>query len=1603
MIDRLSHVPLIIISSHIMAYVDDHDQTTIYCISRHYRTINDTTTKSQVVPEISESKQLVLPIVPLSLAIDGDDENDAAGDMTLEVEKDSKGNITLHNSYLDYINRPCDDATNDLCLYQFVSEWIRVPESQVMDATIALRFINGWQPRQCCVPSWDRSLSSRAPAIPLPIHNSVIAKIPVLYAPSRVPDHDTDPIIHCKLLLVLFRPWRSLTDLLSGSLSWTAAYNMWYNNPLISISSYSSQHIDHLLSLQQGQKQQLERRKLLDNGTDDGSRDDAEHDSSGTLPIDRRRRILAPGAVDTTDTDGHDGNDNDGNGHDMDDIDPSLIQEINDDNAVLRTVINGITSSDAEADYVRHTASLYTVIHTVPSSSSVMDGGTTPAAVPVVSQLSSSHPTAYNGTGNGVGLAAEFGLTQDEANTASSLMKRTYQPCVKTRVSTAVQVQRKAAVAARTKQPVSTTSVQPSTSSRAHAEGKGNEPVDINSIATTSVPIPSLISDESLPSATQIAHQYTLNTQQQVAYYRIAHHLRLISNNNNNNGNDDDSQQHQPYNQYGGYGGTPADGMIKNKQLLMAVLGPGGTGKTRVIQAVQALFDLHGMRGSLRLAAFMGQPASKINGQTLASMLHLRQTTTEGDETSSSNHDVQQAWSCVSFLIIDEVSLVGLTMLARLNDALHKAKPSSNNSGDKLPFAGINVIFFGDFVQFPPIGDSGLWVTRDAKSPSSLIGQNLWSQLTDVVILQQQMRQSDTLYGSFLERLRSHTCTRHDVDYINTRVINQLSPQVVTSFQSARTICSRQTVRDRINMAYCISFAKKHHRTLYVVEARDVSGRGHKSFDDITARILLRSKENGSRLPSYVPLVEGMRCILRHNVAVECGLFNGSEGVVLKVVLDVHEQQMVNRRRCARDIATQDVDDEHDDNGGVHHVHGTDDVDMVLLRSHAQPLYVLCYFPGSTIHLTQFGLPVGVVPIYPEKQPAKTTKPSAKKKKKQDDDKNDSKTPLAEPATGAAKKHVQQHQQPKKKTDDWQSKSYNRIQIPLVPGCAMTDYGSQGQTMSQAIIDCGHLPHQMGPLTSPNVYVPLSRLKTLDGLMLLRPLTMADLSRSAPNGLAEYLTTLDILVSQTRLWVDDALSTTGSVPLSLPSYHHDEQHPDSCYCSTCCRQRISDMIAAKRRRKQPMKKAAVPSLPLPSVPSLLSTKQPVLVPVLGTERKLTSRTSSLTSRTRSSSMSIATSLLVPTTTVTTSTSHDHIYASPQLWRNGGNTCGVDSLMVILHAIYQRQPIVFTAPVVSLSSHHNTTPAVDGCHGLRMVFQAIDREPPSCIAGVIGSGRSLFYRLLRHNYYQSHYNMTDAQRDVLPTCLVPPTSIFGAPTLAHQLVIHELLVLVCISNHIPTTSWLLPNITSPWTCNGKGNLVSNYSSCCAPITYMSCSNQHCEKPTQSQRHSPIIDISAALDATNRHKKAHSITLAAAIINSNSGDPVGMRCISCDHWMEHIPIPEASLPSLLFISLRPIYHDHLYTCTCICCLDINTIMTVDIGKSQYHLAGIIFYDDNHFWCECRIHDKWYIYDDLSNDGCAMLLGDQPAFRSFAQQHANSIAFITALVYCRAYSSY
>ncbi|KAF8119744.1 hypothetical protein EV363DRAFT_1146192, partial [Boletus edulis] len=60
----------------------------------------------------------------------------------------------------------------------------------------------------------------------------------------------------------------------------------------------------------------------------------------------------------------------------------------------------------------------------------------------------------------------------------------------------------------------------------------------------------------------------------------------------------------------------------------------------------------------------------------------------------------------------------------------------------------------------------------------------------------------------------------------------------------------------------------------------------------------------------------------------------------------------------------------------------------------------------------------------------------------------------------------------------------NRIQLPLTPAYAFTDYRSQGQTINHAIIDIATPPS--GSLTPFNVYVALSRCRGRESIRLLR-------------------------------------------------------------------------------------------------------------------------------------------------------------------------------------------------------------------------------------------------------------------------------------------------------------------------------------------------------------------------------------------------------------------------------------------------------------------------------------------------------------------------------------
>ena len=518
----------------------------------------------------------------------------------------------------------------------------------------------------------------------------------------------------------------------------------------------------------------------------------------------------------------------------------------------------------------------------------------------------------------------------------------------------------------------------------------------------------------------------------------------------------------------------------------MAVLGPGGTGKTVVIRAIQEFFRHWKQSHTLRLCAYMGQPAHAIEGRTLCSLLGMKSHDDAAATHKSPTIQRQDEWKDVEWLIVDEVSLVGLRMLHDIHQSLHQLKGRSAS----LPFGGLNIICFGDFYQFSPIAGTALWRTGPTKDIKVLAGQNLWSQFDFVVELHEQKRQVDSRFGDFLLRLRDGKCHQTDVHYLNQRLLARLPAIERASFRDAQVIVTRTVVRNPMNLRYARRISHLTGHPLVISVAMDAAaGRSPVPLPEKLRRRLLRIPEKKSvRSPAYVALVIGMAVMLKFNVATELGLYNGAEGMVVDIVYSPNDMERVLAYKRSGSTAG--------------------------IRLTAQPLYALVYFPKCKADFTVQGFPPGVVPIFPEKVQCSFTATR--------------KYPLLPGTT---------------------SKTWQRTQLPLQPAHAMSDYSSQGRTMDRAVIDCAQVPGDMGSLGAQNTYVALSRLRTLAGLALLRPLTPADLKRSWPDGLTDAMERLHILAAKSRLRLDNILRDNGVQPLPVVSSHAG--HADHCLCSSC--------------------------------------------------------------------------------------------------------------------------------------------------------------------------------------------------------------------------------------------------------------------------------------------------------------------------------------------------------------------------------------------------------------------------------------------------------------------
>jgi len=143
-------------------------------------------------------------------------------------------------------------------------------------------------------------------------------------------------------------------------------------------------------------------------------------------------------------------------------------------------------------------------------------------------------------------------------------------------------------------------------------------------------------------------------------------------------------------------------------QHLQYIRGPGGTGKSRIIDALKRVFAARDQIHLLQITSTSGSAAAQIGGSTVHSACALDTHRSPNKQLPLFSEAKKWAWKQKLVFVIDKVSMLGGATL----DNTNRHTQSLRDCHDK-PFGGIPVVLLmGDFYQFAPVLETSVLVDR---------------------------------------------------------------------------------------------------------------------------------------------------------------------------------------------------------------------------------------------------------------------------------------------------------------------------------------------------------------------------------------------------------------------------------------------------------------------------------------------------------------------------------------------------------------------------------------------------------------------------------------------------------------------------------------------------------------------------------------------------------------------------------------------------------------------------------------------------------------------------------------------------------------------------
>jgi len=216
------------------------------------------------------------------------------------------------------------------------------------------------------------------------------------------------------------------------------------------------------------------------------------------------------------------------------------------------------------------------------------------------------------------------------------------------------------------------------------------------------------------------------------------------------------------------------------------VTGRAGTGKSTLLELVVDR-QRNANRG-VAVVAPTGVAALNVSGQTIHSFFAFRQ----GLSTELREYRPPSHLEDLELLIIDEISMARADLIDMMDVALRRV------SGVGAPFGGIQVLMVGDLYQLPPVvnhGD-GQTVMKDYSTPFFFSSSAIFELGFQVLELEEVFRQKDQTFISLLNRVRDGSAVQEDIDFLNTRLVDDESDYTLEGYI---TLTTTNKLADEVN------------------------------------------------------------------------------------------------------------------------------------------------------------------------------------------------------------------------------------------------------------------------------------------------------------------------------------------------------------------------------------------------------------------------------------------------------------------------------------------------------------------------------------------------------------------------------------------------------------------------------------------------------------------------------------------------------------------------------------------------------------------------------------------------------------------------------------